>query len=182
MMNYFTPQRYVALQDFSSDAAMNAADATWEAAADRYRAYYRDIEGKLPPGFKKMQDAYYLHDAIIPEMGQQDGAFLMVLRLDTPPHDLLFFQYELAGVPVVTKDVLPAEHCGQGPIEWMYDEVELTSDNPLVCTHSILLSNGWEVRIPFRDVRVQQAEPWFPFGSDRHVDASGRSCSTSSID
>jgi len=38
-VNYFTPERYAALQDFSGDEAMNAADAAWEEAGDRYAAY-----------------------------------------------------------------------------------------------------------------------------------------------
>ena len=29
-MKYFTPERYIALQDFSSDDAMDAADAEWD--------------------------------------------------------------------------------------------------------------------------------------------------------
>jgi hypothetical protein len=48
-MKYFTPQRYLALQDLSSDAALNAADADWEAAVDQYDAYLQAVLPRLPP-------------------------------------------------------------------------------------------------------------------------------------
>lgn len=159
-MKYFTPERYVALQDFSSDEAMNAADSVWEDAVRRYAEHYRSVESQLPQGIRKMQAEYYLHDAIVSNMGRQGNHFLIVLQLDTPPNDLLLFDYELTGEPTIDESALPPAYRGQGgPVEWLHDEVELTSDNPLECVHSILLSNGWELRLPFRNINVQQHAP-----------------------
>ena len=47
-MNYFTPERYLALQDCSSDAAMNRADEAWEEAVQCYEAYLRTVRPSLP--------------------------------------------------------------------------------------------------------------------------------------
>lgn len=161
-MNYFTPARYVALQDFSSDAAMNAADAAWQEAVERYDEYFRSVEEKLPSGIREMQSGYYLHDALVSNMGRQANRFTIVLQLDTPPKDLLLVEYDLTGEPVVEKEAIVQGHREKGPVWWLYDEVELTSAAPPGCVHSILLSNGWEVRLPIRDVRISQMAPVLP--------------------
>jgi hypothetical protein len=161
-MKYFTPERYAALQDFSTDAAMNAADADWEEAVQRYDAYYRSVENQLPRGMREIQSGYYLHDADVSNMGRQGDRFLIVLQLDTPPHDLLVFEYDLTGEPFIDEQALPEALRSRGTVEWLYDEVELLSTAPSLCTHSILLSNGWEVRLPFREVCVRQLSPVMP--------------------
>lgn len=46
-MNYFTRERYLAFQDFDSPT-MDAADADWEDATDRYEAYLQTIRPDLP--------------------------------------------------------------------------------------------------------------------------------------
>ncbi len=161
-MNYFTPERYAALQDFSTDAAMNAADTAWQAAVDRYAAYYASVEAQLAAGIRKTQAAYYLHDAVVFNLGRQGNRFVIVLQLDTPPNDLLVFDYELTAEPVLDRQAFPPQYQGKGAVEWLYDEVELTATNPVAFTHSILFSNGWEVRLPCRDVQVLQAAALIP--------------------
>ena len=148
-MKYFTPARYGALQDFSRDATMNAADAVWEEAGNQYAEYYRSIEPQLPPGIRGLQSTYYLHDAVVSSMGRKGSHFAIVLQLDTPPNDLLVFDYELIGEPFLDREALPPQHRSEGPVEWMHDEVELTATDPTTCLHSILFSNGWELRLGF---------------------------------
>src|SRR5262245_34548414 len=131
-MKYFTPERYVALQDFSSDEAMNAADAAWEKAVDEYDAYYRSVEAILPAEYRKLQEAYYLHDATVLYMGRRGNSFLISLRLDPPPQQVLQLTYELEGEPIIDREALPAAHRGTGAVDWMHDEVEVISRNPLV--------------------------------------------------
>jgi hypothetical protein len=169
-MKYFTPERYIAYQDCSSDAAMNAADADWEAAGERYLEYYQSVEPRLPPGIRKMQESYYLHDAVVFTLGREGNRFVIVLQLDVPPGDVLTFTYELDGEPRINRAVLPAGQRSEGRTEWMYDEVELISDMPPIAEHSILLSNGWEVGIPFRDVQAQEAQALLPV--PRHAKAA----------
>jgi hypothetical protein len=53
----------------------------------------------------------------------------------------------------------------------MHDEVELISAKPPNCVHSIQMSNGMEIQIPFREITLEQAESFFPF---RNAIGSGR--------
>lgn len=162
-MRYFTPERYVALQDFSSNATMNAADAVWEKAVDEYDGYLNSVQHELPPGLRHMQDSYYLHDATAYVMGRRDHSFVIVLQLDTPPKSILTFTYDLVAEPVIDRAALPPEHCTHGTqVEWQYDEVERIAGEPPTWQQSILLSNGWEVKLHFRDVAVVEAEALLP--------------------
>ena len=47
-------------------------------------------------------------------------------------------------------------------MDWQYDEIEMVEGEPPTWRQSILLSNGWEVTLPFRDVRVEEAEALLP--------------------
>src|SRR5689334_7467780 len=103
-MKYFTPERYTALQDFSSDAVMDAADAAWEQAVEAYDAYYRSVEGALPAEYRRLQEAYFLHDALVLSLGQQDNRFVIALRLDPPPNQVIELTYALTEEPRITRD------------------------------------------------------------------------------
>jgi hypothetical protein len=93
-------------------------------------------------------------------MGRQGNCFVIVLQLDTPPNDLLVFEYELVGEPSIDKEAIPPSYRSKGTVQWLHDEVEL--EKPGICVHSILFSNGWEVRLPCRDVRVLETAPVLP--------------------
>src|SRR5207244_25735 len=70
--------------------------------------------------------------------------------------------YSLVADPVVDTGVFPQEHCSTA-MQFMYNEVDCIQDGDQpVYTESILLSNGWEMRLRFRDVQVVQAEPIYP--------------------
>lgn len=168
-MKYFTPERYIALQDFSTDEVMNAADAAWEEAVDQYDAYYRSVEAALPGEYRKLQESYYLHDATILYMGRRGNSFLISLRLDPPPQQVLQLTYELEGEPIIDREALPTAHRGTGVVDWMHDEVEVISQTPLVCVHSILLGNGWEVQLPFRTLRVEEVQVLIPAPQNGHI-------------
>jgi hypothetical protein len=161
-MKYFTPQRYVALQDFSSDEVMNAAETVWEAAVDQYDIYYRSVEAALPAEYRRLQESYYLHDAFVLYVGQQGSRFVIALQLDPPPRQILQLTYELTGEPYIDREALPAQQRSIGGVDWMHDEVELVSQTPLLCLHSILLGNGWELRLPFHSLRVEEAQALLP--------------------
>src|SRR5947209_5293713 len=68
-MKYFTPARHLALQDFSSDEAMDAAYEAWEAEVERYEAYLQTIRVDLPAEVLRLLEGYYLHDARVLSMG-----------------------------------------------------------------------------------------------------------------
>ncbi len=51
----------------------------------------------------------------------------------------------------------------------MHDEVEVISQSPLVCRHSILLGNGWEVQLPFRSLRIEEVQVLIPAPQNGHI-------------
>jgi hypothetical protein len=165
-MNYFTPELLLAYGS-EDEATWKEGEARWEEASDRYRAYLDTVKGAFPPGLRRIEESYYLHDATVQGMGSREGTFLVVLRLDTPPHSLLTFTYDLTAAPVVRADALPAELRTRGPApEWLYDEIEKAEGEPPTWRQSILFSNGWEVTLNFRDVQVEEWHALLPVPRD----------------
>ena len=160
-MNYFTRERYLALQERDDDA-MDAADAAWATVADQYDAYVRTIRPELPEAVRQLLEGFYLHDARVLSMGQRGDTFVITLQLDVPPNELLTITYSLAGTPEIRTDRFPWAAPAETP-HWLYEEIELVHDgNERRFAHSILFSNGWEVRLPFRAVDMATAYPMFP--------------------
>jgi hypothetical protein len=161
-MKYFTRERYVALQDFSTDAAMDAADAAWEEAANRYDAYLQQIGPALPPSVRRLVEDFYLHDAAVVSMGMQGDDFVLVLQEDAPPNGLLLLRFSLVGEPGIDREALPPQHRSPSPL-WLHEEIEVIgegSDRQL--RFSILLDNGWEITLPIREVQIQALGALFP--------------------
>ena len=160
-MNYFTRERYLALQDFD-ESAMDAADAEWEAVVDRYEAYLQTIRPDMPESVRQLLDGFYLHDARVLSMGRRGETFVISLQLDVPPNELLTITYRLAGSPEVKKEPFPNAE-GSSPLAWMYEEIESVGEaDEKHFVHSILFSNGWELTLRFRDVQVSLAQPVYP--------------------
>ncbi len=157
-MKYFTRERYLALQNFD-EAAMDAADADWEDAVERYDAYLQTIRPDLPESVRQLLDGFFLHDARILSMGRRGETFVISMQLDAPPNELLTITYTLAGPPELKKEPFLAGDAL--PPEWLYEEIERAEQSAFV--HSILFSNGWEARIPFRDVHTATASAIFPY-------------------
>jgi hypothetical protein len=160
-MKYFTPERYLALQDFRSDEAMDAADAAWEAAAHRYRRVLKRLQPSLPKGLRSLVSDFYLHDADVLGMGREGQTFVLVLRLEAPPRELLIVTYRLTAEAVIKEHAFPAE-CGGGPVQWMYDEVGAVPGKSGWWSHSILLSNGWELQLRLAEVDIVRTEAVYP--------------------
>jgi hypothetical protein len=161
-MNYFTRERYLALQQRGDDA-MDAADAVWADAVERYDAYVQTIRPEMPESVRELIDGFYLHDARVLSMGRRGDIFVISLQLDVPPNELLTITYTLADAPVIQQELLPWATAGAAPA-WLYEELELICQGERShFVHSILFSNGWEVRLPFRDVHLATAYPTFPY-------------------
>jgi hypothetical protein len=160
-MKYFTPERYLGLQNCSSASAMDSADTEWEKAVGQYDAYLREILPGLPPSVRRLADMY-LHDADVLSMSREGDNFMIQLQPEVPPHDLITFSFSLTGEPDVNRSTLPPEQCSEQP-QWLHEELEVVDSTGE--THyrlSVLLSNGWEVRLPFRDVQITFAQSFFP--------------------
>jgi hypothetical protein len=161
-MRYFTRERYLALQA-GDDDAMDAADAAWDEAVERYEAYLQTIRPEMPEAVRELLDGFYLHDARVLSMGRRGDAFVISLQLDVPPNELLTITYNLAGPPEIKQVFFPWADADAAPA-WLYEEIELVrEENQGHFVHSILFSNGWEARLPFREVQLATAYPTFPY-------------------
>jgi hypothetical protein len=161
-VKYFTPG-LIALGQSEDSQTLNEQERRWEEAGDRYAAYLDTIRPEFPPGLRIIDARYYLHDGAIQGMGQEGRTFLLVLQLDTPPHSLLTFSYDLVSDAVIDREALPPGCRGTGSVvAWEYDEIERVPGDPPTWRQSILLSNGWEVQLHFRDVRVQEVRALLP--------------------
>jgi hypothetical protein len=161
-MKYFTPDLIVMGQSDDEDV-LNEQDRLWEEAGARYVAYLDTIRPHFPTGLRQIDESYYLHDAIVRGMGRRDQSFVIILQLDTPPQSILTFTYDLVEAPTIIQGALPAKVCGTGPIvDWQYNEIEMVPSDPPTWRESLLLSNGWELKLHFRDVQVQEVEAILP--------------------
>jgi hypothetical protein len=107
-------------------------------------------------------DGFYLHDARVLSMGRRGETFVISLQLDAPPNELLTITYTLAGSPEIKKEPFSEEPNTASPW-WLYEEIERVEEGGRKhFVHSILFSTGWEVRIPFREVHMDTADPVFP--------------------
>jgi hypothetical protein len=161
-MKYFTPELIVA---YGSDdpAIWKNAEARWDAACAQYNTVLSSLKPSFPSGLRRLEESYSLHDAAIRSMGMREGSFVIVLQLDPPPQPLLTLSYDLAEEPIIKQDVLPVEYRStDGHIDWQYDEIEKALDQPPTWRQSILLSNGWEVVLHFRDVRIEEIQALIP--------------------
>jgi hypothetical protein len=170
-MKYFTKDL---LERYGSedDAVANAADAEWEEAIDRYEAYLQTIRPDMPESLRQLEDGFCFHDARVLSMGRRDETFVISLQLDMPPNELVTISYTLAGEPVINRE--PFADGKDTPLPWwLYEEIEQvgTGDRKHF-VHSILFSNGWETRLPFRDVQVSLAEPVYPLPGAAFAPAS----------
>jgi hypothetical protein len=159
-MKYFTPELYTRLQSPAPEEA-EAADAAWEQAVDHYEQSLEALRPALPESVGRLLDHYYLHDADVLGMGQQGDTFAITLQLAPPPRNLLFLTYTLTAAPAIETEVFPAEY--RSPhAQWLCDEIDRPAGPPESFTHAILLSNGWHVRLTFRDLHAAEAQALLP--------------------
>jgi hypothetical protein len=172
-MKYFTREL---IERFGSldDAIADAADAEWEDAVDRHVNQFETIRERLPAALSHLWDSFYLHDADVLAMGRQGQRFVIVLRLDVPPRELLILKYELVEEPLIDTAALPPEErCNH--MQWMYDEIGWVGGEQEYATHSILFSNGWEVELHLRDLEVNAAQTLVPIATNPPVPAVSES-------
>ena len=161
-MKYFTPELIVMGQS-KDDQILSEQERRWEVAGDRYVAYLDTVRPQFPPGLRLIDESYYLHDATVQGLGRRGQSFVMILQLDAPPQSILTLTYDLVEDPIIIKDALPLEPSGTGPVvDWQYNELQIAPGNPPTWRESLLLSNGWELALHFRDVRVEEVQAVLP--------------------
>jgi hypothetical protein len=147
----------------ADEETVRRSDADWETAVERYDAYLRDIRPELPEAVRQLLDGFYLHDAKVLSMGQRGERFVITLRLDVPPNEILSIVYHLAGPPGTRKERFPWRSDENVTPLWLYEELELEGDGKgQRYIHRIVFDNGWELELPFRDVELSTVYPLFP--------------------
>ena len=167
-MKHFTPERWLRMQDMTRPDEVRAALQEWQRATEDYRSELNRI---LPAG-----DAYAdlrgfakhipLHDGLVLANWYSGGRLHFVVRLEPPEYRLVTLTYDLADEPSVVAHAFP-DDLRTDELEWMYDEVSLSrpASHPeaeAVYQHNVLLGNGWELCIPFSNVRVGRPTAWLP--------------------
>jgi len=159
-VRYFTPDLIARLNSADS-AEVDATEAEWDRRQEAYEQELKRIEPTLPEHIRAFNDLL-LHDARVCSLARQGEQLIMVLRKDIPPRDLVIVTYTLIAEPHIDTEALPADM--RSPVmDFQYDEfgVVALDGGRTAYTQSILFSNGWQVRLRFRDVRFVLAEPLF---------------------
>lgn len=174
-MNYFTPERLVRLQDHSEERQFLAALEDWESTLESYRQHLHEIQGEVsgspsrssekPQKFLKFLTTVSLHDARVLEMYWGGRSrFRIALHPESQPGRLVILTYSLVQPPQIKRHVLP-EQLRSEPVAWLYDELtreDGSSAGKRVFRHTILLSDGSEVGLPFSSVAIERPIPLVP--------------------
>ena len=168
-MRYFTAERLIRLQDHSDKKRYHAALGSWEKALRAYRGHLQGVLDELPRGLRNLLNSISLHDAGIIDMWHRSNRFNISLLPESDPSRLVVLNYSLVESPQINREALP-QAIRSSQVAWLYDELDVrqTNDNGqgrTVLTHSILLSNGWEIGLRFRTVAVSRAALLVPVAS-----------------
>jgi nitrogen fixation protein len=155
-MRYFTPELYLRNQS-EDDSVLNQVEKEWEGNVDRYQAYIDQTRPALPAGVLTLLDHFALHGAAVLAMGRDGESFVIVLQLD-PAYAVLVLSYRLVREASINRAAFGTEG-PPGQAHWLYDEWQLVAEEPPLYGHSILLSNGWEIELRFRDLQVSAVQP-----------------------
>ena len=153
-MKYFTRDL---LERFGSpeDDVADAAQAEWEAAAEAYREELAATRQYFDPQLLRLLDEVRLHDAQL-LLAERFGDLFFVEIVPVRTVRPILLTYDLA-------PGYPAEMLGEAPrtsdaaVYWLYDELSALSPGlARAFTHTILLSDGREIVIPFSGFRWQE--------------------------
>jgi hypothetical protein len=178
-MKYFTPELFVRLQECATAEDFSAVNADWERAARSYGAALEQATPRLSRELQRFVRWGSMHDAQVLEIGTTQRCLTMVLLQEKAPR-LVTLTYSLVDTPVIDRTALPPEHRSL-PTLWLYDEIERDPEmlyNPRlriqkrasaldgttpgeadwrpIFLHSILLSNGWEMRLRFHRITTSR--------------------------
>jgi hypothetical protein len=172
-MNHLTPELLVRLQNRSDERSFLTALDEWERAVASYQAQLTQVRGALPVDVQRLLDTVSLHDARVLDMWWGGRSqFTVTLQLESDLSRLVVLTYSLVGPPEVQKDVLPGAVCSE-PVAWLYDELDFAKDKrpgEPSFTHSILLSDGREVRLRFRSLTLKRPIPLVPVAPTEDTD------------
>jgi hypothetical protein len=165
-MQYFTPELFVRLQNLEDSSAMQE----WDRAAERYSSALEQVLPRFPPSLRKFAGEGILRDAEVLSITQSRDNLSITLQPELEDGHLLVLSYALVEDPQLSTAVLPERYRTEYS-SWMYDEFSLSEPSarlpsrrkrgaaqrngrvPVYC-HDILLTNGWELVLRFRQFKV----------------------------
>jgi hypothetical protein len=173
-VRYFKPKLLAQLQERAQQKQFLKALNAWETSADAYHRHLAEIKNILPSGLKRLAASISLHDAEVIDISRRDrNQFTIIVQPESDPSRQVVLSYLLVEPAAISKNALP-ENVRSQPLAWLYDELEVDAVTgngktrpPLGkrrFTHSILLSNGWEIRLHFRGVTVSRPESLLQHG------------------
>jgi hypothetical protein len=164
-MKFFTPARYLRLGNLDDREAFLAAQREWESAIAHYKQHLTRIGAELPTGLQRLVETVYLHDARVLDMWWGGKTrFTITVHPESDPSRLVVLAYSLVAPPEVTPGALP-DAVRSEPAAWLYDELDVAGGSGpegRMFSHDILLSDGREVRLRFRNVVVTRPVPFVP--------------------
>lgn len=158
-MKYFTFELLNRFRSEDEDVSALAHDE-WEEALKRSRRREGRIKGALAEGAQRFVDEHVcLHDARLLNMGRQGDTFVMILEMEPPSRDLVILTFTVDGELRIADTPLVGKS-GSDFVTWMYEEWDL--DRRQRCCFEVLLSNGWVVKLHFRDFQFLIVEQVMP--------------------
>jgi hypothetical protein len=147
-MKYFTPELFGRFCSPDEDISYEAHHE-WDQAIVRYRRRWQRIKSHFPESVRRFEDSSIcLHDAQVLTIGRTGETFVMVMELDPPFQDIVVLTFTLNGEPEIDPAALPDSEPSTY-VWWMYEEFDL--DRRKNYSLEVLLSNGWLVKVPFRE-------------------------------
>jgi hypothetical protein len=159
-MKYFTPD-LIQRGDSLDDDVADAAEEEWEQALVRYGRRWRKVRAALPKTVRQFhdEDRVCLQSAQLLSMGRQGDALVMVLEPEPPAQTVVILTFTLDGEPVIDPQALPGRE-GRTFVTWMHEEWDL--DRQSRFCFEVLFTNGWSVKLRFRDFQYLIAQRLFP--------------------
>jgi hypothetical protein len=153
-MKYFTPELMLRFGSDDEVVAL-AASEEWDRRQAIYRDHLKQLGPTLPRSVRGLLKRFYLHDAKVFTIALDDRSTLVVnLLLDGENNGGLQLTYRLVAPPTIHRHPEIAEPCT--PPQWLYDEIDAAENEPGVFTHNILLTNGSELELRFRNLTVKR--------------------------
>jgi len=163
-MKYFTAEHYLRGNSTNEDD-LRGIEEVWERALRAYRRRWNRIRHAFPRIVQHfVAKNVCLHDAHVLSMTRTGKKLVMVLEREPPSHDLVILTFTLAGELEIDMAALPVRR-ESGIVAWLYEEWDL--DQRGQCFFEVLLSNGWSVKLPFRDFRYSIGEQLLPTSNGR---------------
>jgi hypothetical protein len=159
-MKYFTPKHYPR-GNSTNDIDARGIEEEWERALRGYRRHWNRIRHAFPKTVHRfMAENICLHEAHVLSITSDHKKLVMVLQMEPPSRELVMLSFTLSGDLEIDQAALPNR--GESPIvAWLYEEWDL--DPRGACWFEVLLSNGWALKLPFREFRYSISEQQLPF-------------------